>query len=123
MSALERVTARRVWFVPGVMVYGAADSVGLGMLIAETIGSQRGVYYQTMEVGADRQHIRFDSLVDHRGNRLPSTIRAPRVIPRSRSEYAVFVTATESDESFVIARESHSPGPVVADLLVVELGL
>lgn len=122
MSALERITARRVWFVPSVMVYGSPDSTGFGALLSETVGDQRIVYYQTVEIGDDRQHVRYDSLVDHRGNRLPTRIESPRVIPRARSEYAVFVTAPESEESFVIARASTSPGAVVADLLIVELG-
>lgn len=111
-----------MWFVPGVMVYGSADNLGFGMLIAESIGGQTHVYHESIEIGEHRQVVRFDSLTDHRGNRLPSKIPAARVIPRSRSEYPVFLTGTESEESFAIAKASSASGPVTADLLIVELG-
>lgn len=111
-----------MWFVPGVMIYGSADNLGFGMLIAESIGGQTHVYHESIEIGEDRQVVRFDSLTDHRGNRLPSNIPAARVIPRSRSEYPVFLTGAESEESFAIAKASSASGPVTADLLIVELG-
>lgn len=122
MTALERIVARRIWFVPGVMVYGSADNLGFGMLSIESISGQTGVFYQSIEIGEDRQIVRFDSLTDHRGNRLPSTISAPRVIPRSRCEYPVFVTGPEADESFALAKSPSADGPVTVDLLIVELG-
>lgn len=122
MTALERVTARRIWFVPGVTVYGSATGAEFGVLLSEMINGQRAVYYQSILTGDDIQRIRFDSLTDHRGNRLPAEISVPRVIPRSRSEQPVFVTSIESNESFTIARPGTAQRPVTADLLIVELG-
>ncbi|MEE8576222.1 MAG: hypothetical protein V3T31_03115 [candidate division Zixibacteria bacterium] len=122
MSALEEVLARRIWSVPGFMVYGLPGVGEIGMLVAETIGSETAIHYATADITGQTQLVQFADLVDHRGNSLPATIDTPRLFIRPRSEWSAFVIGEESDESFRIARHPDAPGPVTCDLIVMEIG-
>ena len=122
ISGLERVTARRVWFVPDFMVWGLPNVGQIECIATEITGASANVMFGVVDIGDGPQEVRFGQLTDHRGNSLPSTINAPRVIPRSRSADAVFVVETESPTGFRIARASSGNAPAPVDLLVMELG-
>lgn len=122
MTALESLMVHRSWFVPGVMVYGQPGLGDIGYLVAETVNGVTAVYYAAADLGTQIQTIAFASLVDHRGNHLPATIDVPRVIPRARGSEPVFILGTESDSSFTIARHPDVAGPVMTDLLILEMG-
>ncbi|MBD3402795.1 hypothetical protein GF420_07855 [candidate division GN15 bacterium] len=122
MSGLERITARRVWFVPDVIVYGSAEAATVGLLAHETTDGQQHLFFSELEIGDDIQYLTYDSLIDHRGNHLPATIESPRVLPRTRTAARVFITGQESDTGFGIAREPNASGTVTADLLIMEMG-
>ncbi|MCP4685892.1 MAG: hypothetical protein GY867_10670 [bacterium] len=121
-SGIEKITARRVWFVPDFEVWGLLDSGEQDYLAVEQTGSTQAIYYGTATFGQNEQSVDFEHLVDHRGNSLPATIEAARVIPRSKGSRTVFVVGHESSHGFKIARDPASDSPITTDLLIVELG-
>lgn len=121
-TALERVTARRAWFVPEVVVWGAQGTGRIEYLALEMVDSSVSVLYGNADPGGGVQEVQFSELVDHRGNNLPASLKAPRVIPRPRGSSGVYVVAAESSERFLIARDPSAAGPVLTDLLILEMG-
>ncbi len=119
---LETLTARRVWFVPDFMVWGVAGPGELEYLALEQIGSEQSIYFGSATLDDGPQEVSFADLTDHRGNSLPATIHSPRIYPRSKSVDTVFIVGAESSSSFQIARDPASTGPVLTDLLIVEMG-
>ncbi len=122
LSGLDRAQSRRMWFVPEFEVWGLSEWGTADFLILEQIGSESTIGYGSHSLGGDAQAVVFEDLTDHRGNRLPDTIDAARVIVRPRSSQNVFVVGDESETGFKLARDSNATGPVTADLLIVEMG-
>ncbi|MEW6050830.1 MAG: hypothetical protein AB1644_07195 [Candidatus Zixiibacteriota bacterium] len=122
MTALEKITSRRAWFVQDFVVWGVQGLGAIEFLALEQIDSTSSVLYGAADVGGGAQTVAFADLVDHRGNSLPQTIKSPRVIPRARTQNAVYVVAAESPEQFVIARDPNAAGPVMTDLMIIEMG-
>jgi hypothetical protein len=122
ISGLERITARRIWFVPDFMVWGLPNVGQIECVASEAVAGNTNVMFGMVDIGDGPQEVLFSQLVDHRGNNLPATIDAPRVIPRARSGEAVFVVETESPTGFRIARAAGGVSSVPVDLLVVEMG-
>jgi hypothetical protein len=121
-TGIDRVTARRIWFVPDFVVWGLPSLGEHDFLAIEQVEGTRSVYYGSATISQNEQFASFDQLVDHRGNHLPASLSAARVIPRSKSRAAVFVVGQEASDGFKIARDPVSDSPVTADLLIVELG-
>ncbi len=121
-SGLEKLTSRRAWFVPDVVIWGLPSLGGVTFLTAEEVGSTMSVLFGKADIGQGEQELVFNQLVDHRGNQLPVLIKSPRVIPRSRDRYPVFVVGQESSDRCRIARDSEAPGAVTVDLLILEMG-
>ena len=121
LTGLERLTSNRTWLVPGVIVWGQAGIGEVYYLAAEEVDTDTSSYFGRAEIGQADQEV-YEQLTDHRGNSLPASIDSPRVVPMSRSQYPVFLVGDGSDERFKIARSPEAPGPVTADLLVMELG-
>ena len=122
ISGIDRVTARRIWFVPDLVVWGLPSLGEYEFLLLDEEDSTKSVYYGIAAIGENEQEVLFSQLSDHRGNTLPTSIKSPRVFPRARSSEAVFVVGKESSDRFKIARDQEAGGPVTVDLLVVELG-
>lgn len=122
MNSLLYLQSRRLWTVPQVTVWGTSGETRLRYLTVEAIDGTDRILAGNIAVGASYQDIFFSDLYDHRGNRLPETIRTPRVIIRPRSPYQVYLVGEESDNGFLIARESDAPGPIIVDLLILETG-
>lgn len=122
MSVREEILVRRAWFVPAVRIYGLPVVDDLGYLVAETIDGETAIYYATADLTGDSQTITFASLVDHRGNHLPESISSPRVIVRPRSKDSAYLLREETDREFAVARDPEATGPVLVDLLVMEMG-
>ena len=121
-TGFERVTARRVWFVPSFVVWGLPVWEEVEFLIVEKVGSDEAVLYGSLDIGSTAQQVAFSDLTDHRGNQLPPAIASPRVIIRPRSSDTAFIISEESESTFKIARNPNASGPVTVDLLVVEMG-
>jgi hypothetical protein len=122
ISGLEKVMSRRVWFVPDFAVWGQPNIGLVEYITVEQVGSTTNVMYGVADIGDSPQRVLFSQLTDHRGNQLPATIKAPRVMPRARSAESAFVVETESPTGFRIAHEGSGATPVTVDLLVIEMG-
>ncbi|MFH1686762.1 MAG: hypothetical protein ABIE70_04485 [bacterium] len=122
IAGIQGVTARRMWFVPELSVHGVAGWGEVDYLVLEQVGDTSSILYGSAGLGDEAQTVRFDALADHRGNQLPSTIAAPRVLIRPRGAEVAFVVGTESDNSFKVAREATTASPVIVDLLIMEMG-
>ena len=121
-SGLEKLTSRRAWFVPDFVVWGLPSLGEAAFLTVEDIDTTTSVLYGSADIEPGEQEVVFSQLVDHRGNQLPESIRAPKVIPRPRDRYTVFVIDQESSEKCKVARDPEAPGAVTVDLLIVEMG-
>lgn len=122
IAGIQSVTARRMWFVPELSVHGVAGWGEVDYIAVEKIGDTSSVLYGSAGLGDEAQSVCYDSLHDHRGNRLPSTIDNARVMIRRRGTETTFVVGTESESSFKVAREATAALPVVVDLLIIEMG-
>jgi len=122
ISGLERVTAKRVWFVPDFEVWGLPPSGEHDYLAVEMIDGALSIYFDRCHLGEADQEVIFASLIDHRGNHLPEDIKSPRVIPRPSNSQPAFIVGRETSHSFTIARDSSSGSTVTVDLLIVEMG-
>jgi hypothetical protein len=121
-TALERITARRAWFVQEFVVWGVQGTGRVDYLALEAVDSTVSVLYGNADPGGGVQEVSFAELVDHRGNNLPATLKSPKVIPRPRGASTAYVVAAESSERFLIARDPDAAGPVLTDLLILEMG-
>ena len=122
LSGLEKLKTRRAWLVPDFMVWGLPGLGDIEFLVVENIGSTRSVLFGATDVADAVQEVSYAELTDHRGNNLPETIKAPLVMPRSKTGEAVFVVGQEASNEFKIARTVSADGPVTADLLIMEMG-
>lgn len=122
MHGLSDIAVKRTWMIPDFSVWGVPGFGETDLLIIEKVGSQSSIYFGSFDIGGSEQEIRFDSLVDHRGNSLPSTLASPLVIPRSKGPVTPFVVGRESTVGFKIARSTNTAATVQTDLLVVEIG-
>ncbi len=122
MAGLEQITARRAWFVPDFMVWGIPGLGDLDYLAVEQIGSESSIYFGKADIEGGPQEVAFNQLVDHRGNTLPAVIKAPRIFPRPRGPESVYIVGAESGSTFQIARDGSASGPILTDLLIVEMG-
>lgn len=121
MSALASVTSRRAWFVPDLVVWGLAGLGEVQFLTIESVDGVNSVQFCLTDIGTGEQSVSYSQLIDHRGNQLPATISAPRVIVRPKSENAAFVVGQESPGSFKIARDPKAASAVTVDLLILEM--
>jgi hypothetical protein len=122
ISGLESVKSKRIWFVPEFSVWGLSQEGQIDYLVVEQDDSDKNIFLGSIALGSSLQEVSFCNLTDHRGNTLPSSIDSPKVIPRSRSEQAVFIVGEESNTSFRIARDPDAVEPVMVDLLIMEMG-
>ena len=122
ISGLEKIKSHRVWFVPEFSVWGLAGWSEIEFVVQEQVQSITSVLYGTINIGDVTQHVTFADLTDHRDNKLPQTLTSPRVIVRSRSIETAFVVSGESTEGFKMARDPDASGPVLVDLLIIEMG-
>jgi len=119
---LERVLARRIWFVPDLVVWGLPSLGDQDYLITDEVDGIKSIYYGVAPLGRSEQEVLYSELTDHRGNKLPPVIQSPRVFLRPKSAAPTFVVGQETPERFMVARDPDADGPVTVDLTVVEYG-
>ena len=122
MLGINDISAKRTWLVPDYSVWGIPGFGESDLLLIEKVGSQSSIYFGSFDIGGVEQEVRFDSLIDHRGNALPSTLASPLVIPRPKGPATPFIIGRESSIGFNIARSSDTTAAIQTDLLVVEIG-
>lgn len=116
-----QVGARRIWFVPGLRVWGSPSTFQSHYLVSEHPDDPT-VFYGSAQIGESAQSLTYAELIDSRGNSLPEQIAAPRVVIRPRSDCSAFVIGQETDYGFKIARAGTNDDDTVVDLLILELG-
>lgn len=121
LPALDLVQSRRMWFVPGLLVWGQIGLGDVDYLAAENFDGDNTILFGYSPLGEPDQSIAFADLVDHRGNHLPAALDAARVIPRPRSGGQVYIVGDETPAGFRIARTGDTTEPVTVDLLIIEL--
>lgn len=121
-DGFTQAVARRMWFIPGFEVWGLADWGQVDYLVTEQTAGSTYILYGHQGLGDDAQGVLFADLVDHRGNSLPATIDAARVMVRPKSAEAAYLVGDESPTGFKLARDPAAGGPVSVDLLIVEMG-
>lgn len=121
-SGLDRITARRIWFVPEFKVWGVPGWADLDMLLIEYSGGTLPVYFQAITLEETAQDVSFSDLIDFRGNQLPAEIKNPRVIVRPRSDTTCYVVGEEGNTRFKVAHSSDGITSVTVDLLIIEMG-
>ena len=122
MPGFQDIATKRTWLVPEFSVWGVPGFGETDLLMIEKVGSQSSIYFGSFDIGGVEQEVRFDSLIDHRGNALPSILASPLVIPRPKGPAMPFIVGRESEVGFKIARTTDTTAAVQTDLLVVEIG-
>lgn len=119
-STFTFLNARRAWLVRELAVHGQLHTDTIAALGAETEGSgSRVVFYQFALAGAP-QEVAFASLVDHRGNPLPTAIAVPVVIPILRNAIPVALSAPPTPSGFRIAKTANTADLALVDLWIIE---
>jgi hypothetical protein len=122
ISGIDRVKAKRMWFVPDFLVWGQTGPGQIEYLTLETINGEGVVLFDRTDLADEVQEVAFGDLIDRRGNSLPLSLECPRVVPRSRSGCAVFIAGTETATSFTIGHAPDCDSPTPVDLLIIEMG-
>jgi hypothetical protein len=123
-ETLSYILGKRMWWVGGVSVWGELAAVTPEFVISENTGSGFRLLHAAYPLGGETQTIRYQDLVDIKGNRLPATINRPRVVPINKGNSAAVVQGVETADSFRIARldANLSASGVAVDLLIIEMG-
>lgn len=122
ISGYDKVRSHRSWIVRNVSVWGLPKWGTIEFAAVDLIGTGKGVYYGAGDIGESVQRVNFADLIDHRGNSLPSTISAPVVMIKARSNYSAYLIGDEGATDFVIARDEAASEAVTVDLYIVEMG-
>ena len=117
---LIHLNARRAWFISSVSIWGTFGAELIESVATEVDDTQTRVVYTGFLVGGQAQEIAFASLIDHRGNNLPTTIDAPVVILIPRNDIPVAVMGTPSPTSFRLAKTVFEPDDGLVDLWIIE---
>ena len=121
MSFNSEISARRMWFVPRFNVWGQ-EGLGDLLFLCHEHSPTSSVLFSSTDIGDSAQLVRYEDLIDHRGNQLPVMIDSPRVMIRPRQSESVFLVGDETSQTFKIARDASNSSAVTVDLLVVEMG-
>ncbi|MBK7091524.1 MAG: hypothetical protein IPH59_07365 [bacterium] len=119
---LTYLLARKMWLVPGVVVWGEMANFEPEFVITESDGATKHILHGRFLLGGSVQSINFADLTDHRGNKLPPSINNACIVTIPHSPIGVVATSDPSHESFRLARMVPSSQSVTVDLLIVEMG-
>jgi len=122
ISGYDKARSHRSWIVKNVSVWGLTKWGTIDFAAVDLVGTGKAVYYGTGDIGETVQRINYADLIDHRGNQLPTSISAPVVIVKSRSNYGAYLIGDEGTADFVIARDESASEAVTVDLYIVEMG-
>jgi len=111
LTPLNDVLARRLWFIPGFVVWGVPGLSEIDFVAAEQIGGATALRHGAAVPGGGPQTVLYADLVDHRGNALPAALASPRVWLRPQGATPAFVVGAETPSSFRVARDPDGAGP------------
>jgi hypothetical protein len=121
-QTLSLLLGRRMWLVPGVVIWGEMAGFEPEFILTENDGSARRILHGSFRIGGQLQVLKFADLVDQRGNNVPAILANPSVVPIPRGSINVVVQGSPDSESVRLAQSLSSNQAVVADLLIIELG-
>ncbi len=121
-SGYALANARRCWYVPDFNVWGTPGWGDLELVVVENIASVNSILFNAVNIGDGSQQVNYNNLTDFRGNKLPQSIKNPKIQIKPKSENSAFIIGTETDSSFKIARSSDIRGAVKVDLMILEMG-
>lgn len=121
LTGYALANSQRCWYVPDFNVWGTSGWGVFDFLMVEHAAVDT-ILFDSLNISSNAQEINFNDLTDFRGNNLPLSIKNPKVFIKPRSGENTFIVGAESDNSFKIARDSGTNGPVIVDLFVLELG-
>lgn len=119
---LSYLLGRRMWWVPGVAVWGQIADFEPEIILSQVDGASKRIVHGKFAIGGSSQTIRYADLLDSKGNPLPETLTSPRVMAQAKGEIGVIVQGEETAQSFVLAKTQATDQLAVADLLIVEMG-
>lgn len=119
---LTYLLARKMWLVPGVVVWGDLANFETEFIITENAGAAKRILHSRCLLGGSAQTVAFADLTDHRGNKLPQTILNASVVAIPRGNVGVILQGNVAPDSFRLARVTPSTQAVTADLLIIEMG-
>lgn len=118
---LDYLKSNRKWLVRNFRVWGDDGAIEADVLMTEMDSSYARVVYLREYSGGTEQVVRFADLIDHRGNRLPTTIIGAAVILVPKGSVAAFTMGIVGPESFRIAKSGREPSSATVDLMVMEM--
>lgn len=119
-STLAYLNSRRAWLVRDVNIWGSISAEVLEAIATEIDDGETRVVFHEFTIGGAVQEIAFNTLIDHRGNSLPSSIDAPVIIPIAKNAIPVAVNGIPSPTSFRIAKTAATPDDSTVDLWIIE---
>ena len=120
-TTLDFLTGNRKWLIRDYQVWGDSGSFDGAILITEKSAPSNRVIFMYELSGGNDQVVEFTDLIDHRGNRLPSTIKNAEVIIIPKNDGASHIIGDVGPSSFRIARRFDDPSNAIADLLIMEM--
>jgi len=122
-TTLAYLRGRRAWLVENLAVWGSDSEAEFLMAAAEAVESDVRIGFWKVSLGGQLQEVPFSSLVDNRGNALPSNIKKPAVMIIPRGAQTAFVKSVSGESGFAVAKTDNSPGSVTVDVMIFETGM
>jgi len=120
-DTLNCLKAKRIWSVPGVVVYGTLGAVELLLLRSESTPTSKRVIFENAVLGGVEQVLFYQNLTDQRGNKLPQKLKSPKVVVLPKTGIAAVIVGEESEQLFRLAKTGGTDNALV-DLLIIEMG-
>ena len=122
LTGYALANTKRSWYVPDVSIWGTKGFGEFEILTIENVEAVKSLFFDSASIGDNSQSLAYNDLYDFRGNRLPVSIKNPKVFVKPRSADTVFVVGRESEKKFKIVRSASTPAPALVDLYIVEMG-
>jgi hypothetical protein len=119
---LSYLLGKKMWWVPGVNVWGSMAAFEPQFVITETDGSTKRIVHTTVALGGSVQQLEYGDLADVKGNKLPELLTNPRVLPIAKGSVPVVVQGSEGEKSFMLAKAIQTTQVASVDLLIIEMG-
>lgn len=119
---LSMLLGRKMWLIPGIVVWGDMAGFEPELIITATDGASKRIMHGKFSIGGNSQTLRFGDLLDQRSNKMPAEITNAVVIPISRGSGGAVVQGYAPSDSFRLAKAVPSDAVSIVDLLVIELG-
>lgn len=117
----DYLTGNRKWLVRDYVIWGDSGSLDTVILATEDGSSTNRLIVLRELCGAQAQVVEFADLVDHRGNRLPSSLSNAEIIIIPKNEVSSFVVGSVGATSFRLAKTPNSSADALVDLLIMEM--